>query len=500
MSYMRDDVKAITDKVLNMAKADAVEVQFSGGERSATRYANSTITANLVEHDQQVAVTVYYGQKSATTTAHQFDDASLKNAIEQAQELAKRRPDNPELMPLVKPPQEYTPVEAALPSAVDFGPAERARMVKQSVDVCEKKGVLGAGYIPKLHWTDAYANSEGLFGYYRYAEASFILTCRTPDQTGSGWAGTTGLKDVSKIDAAAITEVAADKALKSRKPKALEPGTYTVILEPAGGAVPVAADVRVERARRRRRPQLHERQGARIDEGRSEDFRRQHHDPERHRRSGPASDADRPRWPRRQTDHLDRKGRRQEPVLRSVLGQEAEQAVHGERRAAEPRDGRRRCDDRADGEVHTPRAARQLLLVHPSGRSDDAAQHRHDARRAVSDRERRDRRAGAELPLERRPRARLQQRHHARTPGADAHRRGLRQPGHRARAGDEDRGLPHDLDLAGGVAMTPNDFRRIALGLQGAVEGEHMAHPDFRANGRIFATIAPDAKQGMIKL
>ena len=95
MSYSRDEVKAITDKVLNMAKADAVEVQFSGGERSATRYANSTITANLVEHDQQVAVTVYFGQKSATTTAHQFDDASLNQMIVQAQELAKRRPDNP---------------------------------------------------------------------------------------------------------------------------------------------------------------------------------------------------------------------------------------------------------------------------------------------------------------------------------------------------------------------------------------------------------------------
>src|SRR5262249_56595623 len=52
-----------------------------------------------------------------------------------------------------------------------------------------------------------------------------------PDGTGSGWAGTTGLKDVSAIDATAITEVAADKALKSRKPRALEPGAYTVILE-----------------------------------------------------------------------------------------------------------------------------------------------------------------------------------------------------------------------------------------------------------------------------
>src|SRR5215471_5052509 len=155
MSYSREDVKAITDKVLNMAKADGVEVSFAGGERSATRYANSTITANLVEHDQSVFITVYYDLKSATTSTHQFDDQSLKTAIAQAQELAKRRPDNPELMPLVKPPQDYLPVDAALASAVNFGPAERAKMVAQSVAICEKKGVLGSGYIPKLHWTDA---------------------------------------------------------------------------------------------------------------------------------------------------------------------------------------------------------------------------------------------------------------------------------------------------------------------------------------------------------
>jgi predicted Zn-dependent protease len=236
MSYSREDVKAITDKVLNMAKADAVEVRFSGGERSATRYANSTITANLVEHDQEVQITVFYGQKAASASTHQFDDGSLKSVIDQVQQLARRKPDNPELMPPVKPPQDYLAVDGALPPAVAFGPAERARLVKQSVDVCEKKGVLGAGYIPKLHWTDALANSEGLFAYYRYAEASFILTCRTPDGTGSGWAGTTGLKDVTKIDAGALSEVAADKALKSRKPRAIEPGNYTVILEPRPAA------------------------------------------------------------------------------------------------------------------------------------------------------------------------------------------------------------------------------------------------------------------------
>ena len=58
-----------------------------------------------------------------------------------------------------------------------------------------------------------------------------ILTCRTPDGRGSGWAGITGVKDLSLIDPVRISEIAADKAVKSQKPRALEPGRYTVILE-----------------------------------------------------------------------------------------------------------------------------------------------------------------------------------------------------------------------------------------------------------------------------
>jgi len=92
MAYSRDEVKAITDKVLNMCKADAVKVDFSGGERSATRFANSSITANLIEHDQEVQITVHYGKKTATATTLQFDDASLKRTIEAVQALAQRKP------------------------------------------------------------------------------------------------------------------------------------------------------------------------------------------------------------------------------------------------------------------------------------------------------------------------------------------------------------------------------------------------------------------------
>jgi hypothetical protein len=46
----------------------------------------------------------------------------------------------------------------------------------------------------------------------------------------------------------------------------------------------------------------------------------------------------------------------------------------------------------------------------------------------------------------------------------------------------------------------PDDFRRIALALEGVVERAHMGHPDFRLNGRIFATLHADNRFGMVQL
>jgi predicted Zn-dependent protease len=217
--YTREQAKEIVDKVLNMATADAVEVSLSGGERSGTRWANSSITTNLVQYDRQVSVTVRLGQKSGTAETRDFSDAGLKAMVDEALSEARQARDNP-----------------ALPDLVNFGPGERARFVRDSIDLAERKGVLGSGYIPKIDQTTCNANSKGLFAYYRVAETGFVLTCRMADGSGSGWAGTTGIKDIRMIDPKALTEVAADKALKSRRPRAIEPGRYTVILEPRANA------------------------------------------------------------------------------------------------------------------------------------------------------------------------------------------------------------------------------------------------------------------------
>ena len=429
--YSREEVKALTDKVLNMATAvhaDGVEVEFSGGERAGTRWANSTITVNLVQLDQQLSVNVRLGNKVGSASTREFDDDSLKAMVDEAAEAAKTARETPNLAPLVKGPQNYVPIDAALPPMVNFGPGERAEMVRKSVAVCDKKGALGSGYIPKNYQTTCSANSEGLFAYYQYAEGGMILTCRTQDGRGSGWAGITGVKDLSLIDPVAISEIAADKAVKSQKPRALEPGRYTVILESRPAARFLSLMTNIFNARAVETGPRSYLSG--TEHGSSKLGQKVFSDLVTIK-----SDIGNPIL--RQTPIM-ADGTAAKPVTwvdKGVLKnlyydapvrgarEEGADARHPEHESRARRDDPER---RADGQVDAARTAGQLLLVHPRRRSTDAAQHRHDARRAVPHRERRDRRAGAELPLEHVAARRLQQRHRDRPGGPDAHRRIVR--------------------------------------------------------------------------
>jgi predicted Zn-dependent protease len=233
--YTRDEVRKITDAVIDMAAADATEVTFTGGERSGTRWANSTITTNLVQYDREVSVMVRLGMRTGRASTRDTSDAGLRAMVAEARAEAEKAPEAAALPELLGP-QEYIPVDAALPSVVSAGPADRARMVKTSLDIAEAMGVVGAGYIPKNDIATCTANSKGLFAYYRSADIGFVLTCRMPDGSGSGFAAIGGVRDLAQMDVEALTRSASDKARRSRNARALEPGRYTVILEPRASA------------------------------------------------------------------------------------------------------------------------------------------------------------------------------------------------------------------------------------------------------------------------
>jgi predicted Zn-dependent protease len=103
--------------------------------------------------------------------------------------------------------------------------------------------VFTAGFLEANAQATAVATSAGLFAYHRATDADFSMTVRTPDGTGSGWAHG-GARDWSAIDPAAIGRVAAQKAVASRNPQAIEPGRYVALLEPqaVNDLVPLLAD------------------------------------------------------------------------------------------------------------------------------------------------------------------------------------------------------------------------------------------------------------------
>jgi len=81
----------------------------------------------------------------------------------------------------------------------------------------------------------ALGNSRGNFGYATRTRTEYSLTARTPDGTGSGWASAESYR-LADVDAPRVAGVAIDKAVLSQKPRPIEPGKYTVVLEAAAVA------------------------------------------------------------------------------------------------------------------------------------------------------------------------------------------------------------------------------------------------------------------------
>jgi len=48
--------------------------------------------------------------------------------------------------------------------------------------------------------------------------------------------------------------------------------------------------------------------------------------------------------------------------------------------------------------------------------------------------------------------------------------------------------------------LTADDYRRMALGLDGAIEAEHMGHPDFRVGGKLFASLQQGLRTASVML
>ena len=227
----KEEAKRITDKVLAFRKADELSVSLSGERNGNIRYARNTVSTSGETNNMSLAVTAVFGKRSGTATINEFDEASLEKTVRRAEEIARLAPENPEFVSALGP-QTYLDTASYSESTAKIDPDFRAKSAFESIDPCSKNNLTAAGYMEDSTGFSAIANSKGLFGYNRNTSIDFSITVRTADGTGSGYA-LRDVTDASKLSTRQATEIAMQKAAASVNAKALEPGKYTVILEPA---------------------------------------------------------------------------------------------------------------------------------------------------------------------------------------------------------------------------------------------------------------------------
>ncbi len=227
----RDEAKALIDRIVKMSKAESIQVNIGGGYSANVRFADNQMSTAGGVTNFTVVIQSSFGKKHAVVTTNDTSDAALRQAVEQSEKLARLAPDDPEAMPAL-PPQQYQDVSAYFQSVASLSPADRAKATLTALDPARKAGDLAtAGFLVTNASSTALGNDKGMFGYHRSTNANYTVTVRTKDGTGSGWAGGEH-NDWSQVDIAAISQRAIEKAKLSRSPVAIEPGRYTVILEP----------------------------------------------------------------------------------------------------------------------------------------------------------------------------------------------------------------------------------------------------------------------------
>jgi len=229
------EAKALLQKVLKYSKADTCEANILGEQRGNIRYARNEVSTSGGLINQNLTVQSSFGKKVGTASIDEFDDASLEKCVRRAEELAQLAPENPEFMGVLEP-QKYMKSNGFFESTANVDPAKRADAVAVSLQQTRDKNLVGAGFLDDVRGYSAIMNSKGLFAYYPSTNVNFSLTVRTEDGQGSGYV-IRGFSDFDKLDTKTATQIAVQKCLGSVDARALEPGKYTVILEPTAASV-----------------------------------------------------------------------------------------------------------------------------------------------------------------------------------------------------------------------------------------------------------------------
>ena len=228
----RDEALTLCETVLAHARAAGAEdavVSVANAVAAHARFADNRITTSGRSEDLTITVTVWVGKRRGATSGNDSSAAALQRLAAEAVQIARISPVHREYVPTLGP-LEYPDSRGFAEATADVDVAARAVALQDVLRTCREANVSGAG----VHTTNAsaiaVATANGNRRYFRASEAACSITARTEDGTGSGYYAGDHF-DVRQVDAAQIARQAVEKAVRSRDPKPIEPGTYPVILE-----------------------------------------------------------------------------------------------------------------------------------------------------------------------------------------------------------------------------------------------------------------------------
>jgi predicted Zn-dependent protease len=222
------DVRALLQKVLSYSRAEQTEVVYQGTESALTRFANNYIHQNVAESNHDLRVRAVVGKRIGVATTNRLDDEALRKVTEQALEIARIQPENPEFHSLPSP-QPITQAPGYSEATASFTSEERARRVGIIVRLAKERGLESAGAFSTTTNYVAVANSLGIFAYEPRTDSECHAVIMA-DAQGSGYTQRMAT-DASTLDFEQMAHEAVQKAERSRHPIDIELGEYPVVLD-----------------------------------------------------------------------------------------------------------------------------------------------------------------------------------------------------------------------------------------------------------------------------
>jgi len=234
MLLTEKETKEFTEKILSLVKADDASAGVGSDKLSHLRFAGNNILTSGNRVSRNANVTVWINGRRGSASTNDLDHASLTDMVERAQKIAATAPVDREYMPTLGK-QDYKPVHGYIESTANLSLADRARAIGSIISECEKRGVIGAGFHATRVQAGGSSTKNGNFEYERSTNVSLSTTARTSDGTSSGYFLRSHF-DTTRLDTKRIAGEAIRKALEGKGARMIDPGVYTVILEPQGVA------------------------------------------------------------------------------------------------------------------------------------------------------------------------------------------------------------------------------------------------------------------------